>query len=61
MNREYIKPEITAVVAVAEQLMAAGSLNVGVKEDETYSGTAGSNHSGHFSIWDENFDEDDDF
>lgn len=61
MKKTYQRPLIERITTVvAENMLVGGSITVVVNPEEEYSGTAASNQTSHYSVWNDE-EENEDF
>ena len=59
MKKTYQRPLIEPITTItSEHMLEGGSVTVVVHTDEEYSGTAASNLTSHYSVWQDDEEED---
>ena len=59
MKKTYQRPLIERITTItSEHMLEGGSITVVVKPEEEYSGTAASNQTSHYSVWNDEEEED---
>ena len=59
MKKTYQRPLIERITTItSEHMLEGGSVTVVVHTDEEYSGTASSNLTSHYSVWQDDEEED---
>lgn len=59
MKKTYQRPLIERITTItSEHMLEGGSVTVVVHTDEEYSGTAASNLTSHYSVWQDDEEED---
>ena len=59
MKKTYQRPLIERITTItSEHMLEGGSITVVVNPDEEYSGTAASNLTSHYSVWQDDEEED---
>ena len=62
MKKTYQCPLIERITTItSEHMLVGGSITVVVNPEEEYSGTAASNYTGHYSVWNDEEENEDDF
>lgn len=62
MKKTYQRPLIERITTItSEHMLEGGSVTVVVHTNEEYSGTAASNYTGHYSVWNDDEENEDDF
>jgi len=60
MKKTYQRPLIERITTItSEHMLEGGSVTVVVHTDEEYSGTAASNQTSHYSVWNDEEDNED--
>lgn len=60
MKKTYQRPLIERITTItSEHMLEGGSITVVVKPEEEYSGTAASNQTSHYSVWNDEEDNED--
>ena len=59
MKKTYQRPLIERITTItSEHMLEGGSITVVVNPEEEYSGTAASNQTSHYSVWQDDEEED---